>query len=250
MIKFFRHIRRSLIQKNQMGKYLKYAIGEILLVVIGILIALQINNWNENRLNALEEQAILSSLQSEISQNQDILTRDLKTHSNVLRLLKELNELIEPEPQGVSVERLDTLMYGLVGIPSYTPKEGVLNSVISSGKISLISNSKLNSDLASWHTLMNEYNQALNWNEQDVFEVVLPYMQDHYPLTRALKLFVSDYKTNSKFNFPKEEILSDMAFETIVAERIIDCNAALKTAKQLFTFQEDILELIDNELKD
>ena len=49
MIKFFRHIRRSLIQENKMGKYFKYAIGEILLVVIGILIALQFNNWNEQR---------------------------------------------------------------------------------------------------------------------------------------------------------------------------------------------------------
>jgi hypothetical protein len=47
MIKFFRHIRQSLILENKTGKYLKYAIGEIVLVVIGILIALQINNWNE-----------------------------------------------------------------------------------------------------------------------------------------------------------------------------------------------------------
>jgi len=46
MIKFFRHIRKSLIEQNKMGKYFKYAIGEIILVVIGILIALQINNWN------------------------------------------------------------------------------------------------------------------------------------------------------------------------------------------------------------
>ncbi len=48
MIKFFRHIRRSLLNDNKMGKYFKYAFGEIVLVVIGILIALQINNWNEN----------------------------------------------------------------------------------------------------------------------------------------------------------------------------------------------------------
>jgi len=51
MIKFFRKIRYDLMDKNKTGKYFKYAIGEIILVVIGILIALQINNWNENRKN-------------------------------------------------------------------------------------------------------------------------------------------------------------------------------------------------------
>ena len=49
MIKFFRHIRKDFMEKNKTGKYLKYAIGEIILVVIGILIALSINNWNEGR---------------------------------------------------------------------------------------------------------------------------------------------------------------------------------------------------------
>jgi len=49
MIKFFRHIRQRLLSENKFSKYLLYAIGEILLVVIGILIALSINNWNTNR---------------------------------------------------------------------------------------------------------------------------------------------------------------------------------------------------------
>jgi len=49
MIKFFRNRRQNLIMENKTGKYLKYAIGEIILVVIGILIALQINNWNETQ---------------------------------------------------------------------------------------------------------------------------------------------------------------------------------------------------------
>ena len=49
MLKFFRSIRRQLLNENKTGKYFRYAIGEILLVVIGILIALQINNWNEGR---------------------------------------------------------------------------------------------------------------------------------------------------------------------------------------------------------
>ena len=53
MIKFFRHIRQQLVMENKTGKYLKYAIGEIVLVVIGILLALQINNWNSQRLKKL-----------------------------------------------------------------------------------------------------------------------------------------------------------------------------------------------------
>lgn len=49
MFKFFRHIRQQLVSEGKTAKYFKYTIGEIALVVIGILIALQINNWNEDR---------------------------------------------------------------------------------------------------------------------------------------------------------------------------------------------------------
>ena len=70
MIKLFRHIRRSLINQNQMGKYFKYAIGEIVLVVLGILIALQINNWNEDRKKTKKEifhlENILSNLEDDL----------------------------------------------------------------------------------------------------------------------------------------------------------------------------------------
>ena len=64
MIKFFRHIRQSLIEQNRMGKYFKYAIGEILLVMIGILLALQVNNWNESRLERKEEIEMLKEVKS------------------------------------------------------------------------------------------------------------------------------------------------------------------------------------------
>ncbi|WP_228850934.1 DUF6090 family protein [Aegicerativicinus sediminis] len=62
MIKFFRSIRQSLIMDNQTSRYIKYAIGEIVLVVIGILIALQLNNLNDDRKNTAEELFILNSL--------------------------------------------------------------------------------------------------------------------------------------------------------------------------------------------
>ena len=55
------------------GKYLRYAVGEIVLVVIGILIALQVNNWNEYRKEKVEEKKILLSLHNEISNNLESL---------------------------------------------------------------------------------------------------------------------------------------------------------------------------------
>lgn len=62
MIKFFRKIRKNLLTENKMSKYFFYAIGEIVLVVIGILIALQINNWNADQKTATEEISILNNL--------------------------------------------------------------------------------------------------------------------------------------------------------------------------------------------
>jgi hypothetical protein len=67
MIKFFRKIRYDLMEKNKTGKYLKYAIGEILLVVIGILFALQINNWNNNKNEKAEIENYYTKIHEEIT---------------------------------------------------------------------------------------------------------------------------------------------------------------------------------------
>jgi type II secretory pathway pseudopilin PulG len=69
MIKFFRKIRQKLLTENKFSKYLLYAIGEIVLVVIGILIALGINNWNEQQKIAEEETSMLKELKNSISQD-------------------------------------------------------------------------------------------------------------------------------------------------------------------------------------
>jgi hypothetical protein len=69
MIKFFRKIRYDLMEKNKTGKYLKYAIGEIILVVIGILIALSINNWNESRKQSTSEKEFITSIKNDLKQD-------------------------------------------------------------------------------------------------------------------------------------------------------------------------------------
>ena len=65
MLKFFRKIRQQLLQEGSFQKYLLYAIGEIALVMIGILLALQVNNWNEHRKKLSAEKTILKAIHSD-----------------------------------------------------------------------------------------------------------------------------------------------------------------------------------------
>ena len=82
MIKFFRKIRQTLIMKNQTGKYLKYAIGEIILVVIGILIALQINNWNEGRKTNEKMLQILNTVKQDLVSDIGLCNNIIKNYKS------------------------------------------------------------------------------------------------------------------------------------------------------------------------
>jgi hypothetical protein len=78
MIKFFRKIRQRLLNENKLSKYLIYAIGEIILVVIGILIALEINSLNEGKKNRILERTVLSEIESTTNNNINQLKRTIE----------------------------------------------------------------------------------------------------------------------------------------------------------------------------
>ena len=85
MIKFFRHIRRNLMETGKTGRYFKYAIGEIILVMIGILLALQVNNWNESRKVQTQEFHLATQLLEDakadsVFLNQELLFKNKETH--------------------------------------------------------------------------------------------------------------------------------------------------------------------------
>lgn len=90
MIKFFRKTRQNLLSKGKTTKYFKYAIGEIILVVIGILIALQINNWNEERKEKESLKTIYNLVISDLESDLKTIPEILKYNSNKALLLKHI----------------------------------------------------------------------------------------------------------------------------------------------------------------
>jgi len=150
MLKFFRHIRKKLIEEDNVRRYLLYAIGEILLVVIGILIALQINNWNEVRKDRASELDILHNLKEELLRNKEELEIYQQLHldgyQDGLFLLSLFNSDISAFPQS----RLDSALIGIEGGYTFEAIEGYIESIIVSGNINLIQNVELKSLLTSF----------------------------------------------------------------------------------------------------
>ena len=116
MIKFFRRIRQQLLSENKFSKYLIYAIGEIILVVIGILIAVQINNWNENRLQEKKEIQILKSFESQFQSDISQFDQSLKFYETASRSIDIIiNHLDQKLPYNDSLNLhfyLSTRFYG------------------------------------------------------------------------------------------------------------------------------------------
>ncbi len=84
MLRFFRRIRRQLIEEGNLKRYLLYAVGEVVLIVAGILLALQIDNWNAARLSLAQEQMVLKDLYEELESNASILEQDIRLNRKMI----------------------------------------------------------------------------------------------------------------------------------------------------------------------
>jgi len=154
MINFFRKIRHNLLSEDKTGKYLKYAIGEIILVVLGILIALQINNWNQSRILKIEEVKSLESLHSEFQEN---LRKFDTIHSRQLMRNDAITQILFSDVSNYSLSSLDSLYIKANFSWTYNPSFGIYNSLINSGKIQLIANDTLRNRISRFKELVNDY---------------------------------------------------------------------------------------------
>ncbi len=200
MIKFFRHIRQSLIQKNQMGKYFKYAIGEILLVVIGILIALQINNWNEKRKTNLKEQFLLSSLRQELIHNLKELEYVIDINHNNIERAGEFASVLSPKKTNISDAEIAKYWDNAFRREAiFRPSLGVLNEAISSGNLSIIKNNQLRNILSSFDSEL----QQLRKQEETVFDFRLQCYQTLRDNGNFRKILDNSMDTETWYDLPQ-----------------------------------------------
>jgi hypothetical protein len=230
------------MEKNKTGKYLKYAIGEIILVVIGILIALQINNWNEHLKDRNTERQILNSILIDLKSNEKILNETEPTIDKQINHTKFFLELMEEEPivsdstfnkvkkfMGSSTNVAD-IHLNLLGI------EGIINT-----KIELITNDSIKSALIKYPAAFEGYKEEENVMMDLRNNRIRPRLKDF--------VFLENIASGSKkFRSNIRELLSDRTYANDMTDRKWVSGYWKKDFETLRNHGRILIKLIEKEL--
>jgi hypothetical protein len=183
MIKFFRKIRQTLIAENppgqssragQMGKYMKYAIGEIILVMIGILLALQVSNWNQQRIAGQKEQLLLEALHEEFLDNRTQLERVISVHETEYTNARYMISQFPIDPETVNLDSLHSKGGAWPHWNTFNPSQGVIRSLVNTSSFELISDPELRVLLVSWEDVLADYKEEEDIAVRDLYEQLFP----------------------------------------------------------------------------
>ena len=159
--------------ENKTGKYFKYAIGEIILVVIGILIALQINNWNENRKNRLEESKYYCGILDDFKINVKLINEALESITNRINISKKIIIDLNKTPNNKSDILNDYLPSVRQNV--FVPSNIAYQDLTSSGNLKLITDVQLKNRLIEYNTFLENTMGLLAENREEINKRVLNY---------------------------------------------------------------------------
>ncbi|MBT8297732.1 MAG: hypothetical protein KJO52_05305 [Maribacter sp.] len=139
MIKFFRRIRYNLMEKGKTGKYVKYAIGEIVLVVIGILIALSINNWNEERSLKKAEVNFYRNTKQQLLDDANNIASELEYNSAYMKQFSYAIKLIRLNDRSKK-DSLGKIAANLINYSDFDGQGNIYETMVNSGDVKLLRN--------------------------------------------------------------------------------------------------------------
>lgn len=159
MIKFFRKIRQSLLAEGKFAQYLKYAIGEIILVMIGILLALQVSNWNQSRIAKDKELLLLNALHEEFLENKTQLETVVSYHRRALAATQYMISQFPIDPETIDLDTLTNRTNGWGYRFTFNPSQGVIRSLVNTSSFELVSDPELRRLLVSWEDVLADYQE-------------------------------------------------------------------------------------------
>jgi|GEM_PF-248327 len=254
MITFFRKIRFGFVNKNQTVKYLKYAIGEIILVVIGILIALAINNNNIHRIIKQKEKTYLIGLEEEFQTSKlkliELTEVNMRSYNGAKQIVGFISNKNEPPTEA----EFSGLLFNTFSPDiSFNPNNSLLNEMINSGSLKDIANTKLRIQLTNWVSTIEDISK-----QEDELRIQREKVLDMFRLNEySLKTIFDQTGVSQELGLPISEnyrsnlnLLNSTEFENNILMFILTSYATGNTHyNPLMDDLNVILELLNNEIK-
>ena len=241
MIKFFRKIRQNLLMENKTSKYFKYAIGEIILVVIGILIALQINNWNQDRLQHQNELKFLEGIQSEFKLNKAYLENTKKLNLEALKTGKSLMALMNKDMEVLKRINTDSLIFQIFEYGGFEISENAIIEVMQVGQLQNLKNEKIKSLILDWSQQKNTLEQSREALTKKG-DYLVKYLMTRYPLKNIDKYGVLAWENDSESEINKYVVFSDLEFENIIDDYLYNLSNYNNRIMAFLRVIDDILK--------
>ncbi|MDU8885264.1 DUF6090 family protein [Yeosuana sp. MJ-SS3] len=244
MLKFFRKIRQQLITNGRAKKYFLYAIGEIILVVVGILIALQINNWNENRKDRILEKEYLNRILVDIKSDQELLkVYTIDRYARKVECLEKTKAYYQGDYIITdTIQFLNDVGYGGVyGFVDWFLNKNTYNELISTGNLRKIESDSLRTAITTYYEISNALqNSAKN------------YISGYIKFINSLKVFdINNPESISEFDqkFMLKHIKSEEFYRLTNLELTL-AHRVTKFADRIKKQSEELVIMVDDELKD
>ena len=247
MIKFFKHIRKSLLMENKTGKYFKYAIGEIVLVVIGILIALQINNWNEKRLQKLTLTNYYQRMHEELESSRDKLDNFINgIDSLVIQNRKTLEILSSNNKDSIPILQKTLGALGTAWVNNFNYP--IVQEFMNEGYLAKVNNTKIKNELQAFSFQLNRF-KALDKGIGDQYiSTIDPFINKHLNYSQ---IALDRYKTSLVSGGPLtdfERLFNDLEAWNIITlklELLVTQKYALQEFKAM---RERLTSLLNSDL--
>ena len=245
MITLFRRIRERLIASGSVTKYLLYAVGEILLVVIGILIALQVNNWNENRKDNERAEQYMSSLKSDLQEDLNMLGTGYDVaFTDSLQLMSHLERLKESNvhPDTVKNILLHEFNYNIRAPRPFNRK--TYTTLLSTGDIGLLSD-EITQHLVQLVKEQDIKTHLVEGISEAYTPTIIPYYRK-YPsedLPMSVSLIPVTYD-----DIDMKEMLKE--FNVIAALKSLNNQRIMDRQRALAPLTEELINLIDQSINE
>jgi len=238
MIKFFRKIRQKLLTENNFSKYLIYAFGEIVLVVIGILIALSINNWNEGRKNDLKESLLIKNIIEDLSLDSVHMSQSLNELADQMHVIDDLIA------KALDIEKI--LNYDSIGLVRYTSDFRPISQRNHSESVSNLKNEFTREILQNYFLKEDQVMDIFMEYEGIIHNKIRPYLSDvGMHNLKSLYEEQSD-ETVQVLLQPKilEEQLKNVKFQQLLFERRLKTASFKRLLNELKMNNQELIKIL------